>query len=60
MFVAAYGPTACKPKHHYALHLPGMLQRHGTLISTFTHERKHRVVKRYLRPRKTLRSFETG
>ena len=49
-----------RPKHHYVLHLPGQLETHGILIATMTMERKHKVVKRYLRPRKTLKSFELG
>ena len=49
-----------RPKHHYVLHLPGQLATHGILIATMTMERKHRVVKRYLRPRRTLKSFELG
>ena len=49
-----------RPKHHYTLHLPIQLYRHGYLVATMTMERKHRVVKRYLRPRRTLVSFEAG
>ena len=55
---AAYTDHAIRPKHHYALHLPSMLRKHGMLLSTFTHERKHRSVKRYTRGRNALRSFE--
>ena len=49
-----------RPKHHYVLHLPDMLSRFGTLISTFTHERKHRLVIRYSRDRHSLVSWELG
>lgn len=49
-----------RPKHHYVLHLPIQLHHHGYLISTMCMERKHRVAKRYLRPRRTLQSFEPG
>ena len=49
-----------RPKHHYALHLPIQLRCHGYLVATMCMERKHRVVKRYLRPRRTLQSFEAG
>ena len=49
-----------RPKHHYVLHLPIQLRCHGYLVATMCMERKHRVVKRYLRPRRTLQSFEAG
>jgi hypothetical protein len=57
LYVAAYGPEAVRPKHHYVRHLPAALARTGTLISTLTHERKHRVVKRYTRGRVNLQSW---
>ena len=56
----AYGEDLLRPKHHYALHLPDMLARFGFLLSTFTHERKHRVVKKYTRDRKNLKSWSLG
>ncbi|CAJ1351724.1 unnamed protein product [Effrenium voratum] len=34
------------PKCHLALHLPLQLARHQLLISCFTHERKHKMVKK--------------
>ena len=37
-----------RPKHHYAAHLPDQYKRFGFLVSCLTHERKHRLVKRYL------------
>jgi hypothetical protein len=49
-----------KSKNHYVLHLPTMLRRHGTLVSTLTNERRHRVVKRSTRPRRNLQSFDIG
>ena len=49
-----------RPKHHYALHLPIQLYHNGFLVATMCMERKHRVVKRYLRPRRTLKAFELG
>ena len=57
---ACYGESEFKPKHHYALHLPVMLKRHGFLLMTFTHERKHRLVTRYTRDRRNLRSWDAG
>ena len=56
----AYGESAVRPKHHYALHLGDMLGRFGFLLSTFTHERKHRLVKKYTRNRCTLKSWARG
>ena len=35
------------PKHHMVTHLDEQLLRHGTLISCWVHERKHKEVKRY-------------
>jgi len=60
LYQIAYGDDATRPKHHYALHLPDMLRRFGFLLSTFTHERKHRIVKRYTRDRKTLKNWALG
>ena len=59
-FKSCYGSSACRPKHHYALHLPDQLAHHGFLLATFTHERKHRLVTRYTRDRRNLRSFDAG
>ena len=60
LFVAAYGRDACKPKHHFALHLPDIFARVGTLLGTLTNERRHRVVKRYTRDRRNLTRWELG
>lgn len=60
LYVDAYGADSVRPKHHYMMHLPSALARHGTLIATYTHERKHRVVKRYTRNRMNLTHWELG
>jgi hypothetical protein len=60
LYKACYGDGCVRPKHHYALHLPDMLQRFGFLLATFTHERKHRLVTRYTRDRKNLSSWDLG
>ena len=60
MYKACYGASAFRPKHHYALHLPYMLKNFGFLLQTFTQERKHRLVMRYTRDRKNLRSWDAG
>ena len=35
------------PKHHYSLHLAEQCAHHGTLVSCWVHERKHREIKRH-------------
>lgn len=60
LYVAAYGPDCTRPKHHYALHLGPLLRFFKFLLATFTHERKHRLIMRYGKDRKNLRSFEAG
>jgi hypothetical protein len=60
LLVVAYGHKTQRPKHHYAQHLPGILSNFGVLLSTLTHERKHRCVKRYSRGRTNLQSYELG
>ncbi len=37
---------AVKPKFHYLMHIPSVLDRLGAIFSAFTTERKHIVVKR--------------
>jgi hypothetical protein len=60
LYKTCYGSESFRPKHHYALHLPYMLRHHGFLLMTFTHERKHRLVTRYTRDRKNLKSWDAG
>ena len=60
LFKSCYGSKLFRPKHHYALHLPGQLAHHGFLLATFTHERKHRLVTRYTRDRKKLKKWDAG
>ena len=43
--LASHGELGVVPKFHYALHL-GLIAREKDLISCFTHERKHREIKR--------------
>ena len=49
-----------KPKHHYVIHLPDILARQGALLTTFTQERKHRLVIRYTRNRAKRLNWELG
>ena len=60
LYKSCYGSKSFRPKHHYALHLPRQLEKHGFLLMTFTHERKHRLVTRYTRDRKNLKAFDAG
>ena len=42
-FKKAHGVKAVKPKHHYALHIPGQVRKNKFLLDCFTPERKHRL-----------------
>lgn len=46
-FVRAGWKTSLHPKYHWMLHLPQHLARFKQLPTCWTHERKHRLVKRY-------------
>lgn len=46
-FLNAHGPDSVVPKFHYAQHLADLLRKHGLLLSCFTHERKHKVLKQF-------------
>ena len=46
-FSAAYGEENFIPKHHYCLHLSQGAHRHRALLSTFVHERRHKLIKRF-------------
>ena len=41
-----YGEGWWVPKCHLALHLPLQFHAHGCLLSCFTHERKHKIIKK--------------
>ena len=55
---AVYGVDIWTWKWHASAHLPQMLLQHGTLLSCWTHERRHKVAKRYMKDRKNLKSYE--
>ena len=57
---AAWGDAVWLPKSHFALHLGMALRRFGYLLATFTQERKHQVVKRFLAPRRHTPGLERG
>ena len=45
--LSTYGTACWSPKNHMALHLGELMQRHECLISCWTHERKHKLAKRF-------------
>ena len=47
----AYGTGHWKPKMHWCLHLPSQLALFGFLVACFTHERKHKEIKRFMQGR---------
>ena len=58
---AAYGNLVWVYKHHVAaMHLADQLRRHGLLVSLFTQERRHKLVKRFIKDRRKLSGFERG
>jgi hypothetical protein len=59
-FLIAYGKDEVRPKHHYAMHLPTILERNGMLFTTLVHERKHRMVKRYTKNRVNQTYWDQG
>lgn len=59
-FKIAYGDHGWLPKHHLAIHLADQLNEFKLILSLLTHERKHKVVKRWSRDRFGKISFERG
>ena len=59
---AAYGAGIDQAaiKAHQAQHLPDMLERHGTLLSTFVQERQHRLLTKYAWEQNNTRSYEVS
>ena len=45
--LVSHGVKAFQPKVHYSLHMSEQLRRMGLLISCWTHERKHRELKKF-------------
>ena len=43
----SYGVERWLPKHHMTVHIPLMYQSHKLLCACFTHERKHKTVKKF-------------
>lgn len=47
MYLAVYTSENWFPKCHYAIHLADHLQSKGLLLSCWTHERKHKQIKKF-------------
>ena len=58
LFKAAYCDGDVRPKHHYACHLPQMLDNFGMLVSCSAMERVHKVAKRYVAPRRNTTGYK--
>eukprot|EP00959_Pyramimonas_sp_CCMP1952_P383448 8035224-Pyramimonas_sp.AAC.1 len=56
----AYGIELFKPKDHLDQHLPAQMENQGCLLSTFLHERKHRVIKTMAQGRHGLQGYDKG
>ena len=57
---SVYGDVLVIPKHHFASDLPDQHERHGTLYSCFTQERRHKRIKKWTKDRTQLRGYETS
>lgn len=55
---ALYGAEKIKPKFHAALHFAYFLRKHGMLVSCWTHERRHKRLKRAANDIYNTRTFE--
>jgi len=57
--LSTYGDAYWIPKHHFAIHLADMhLRKENTLLACWVQERKHKVIKKWLKDRKTLTCYE--
>jgi len=59
-YQTAYGELNWVAKHHVVQHLAGKLRKFKTLISLFTCERHHKLVKRHMMGRTNLNNWEKG
>lgn len=60
-FKSTYGEDHMTPKFHMVLHLPEQFRRHNMLLSCFTHERKHKSIKRFANHlHNTSKDFESS
>ena len=59
-FKRAYNDLGWLPKHHLSIHLADQLRMFLLLLNLLTHERKHKVIKRWSKDRFTQKSFEIG
>ena len=57
-FADVWGVEYFTPKFHWLLHYARELDQHGTLLSCFVHERKHKCIRRFAVPTLNTKSFE--
>ena len=57
---AAYGSIGWVFKMHVPFHIAEQLALHNVLISLFTHERRHKLPKKYIHDRRPSPAFERG
>lgn len=55
---AAYGDETAKPKHHLQMHVSTQDWRNGYIVDCFTHERKHKVCKKFATDHKNASNME--
>ena len=55
---SAHWQGSMHAKFHWLLHFPGHLAKWGFMVQCFTHERKHKTVKRFANDFYNTRSFE--
>ena len=58
LHLAAYPTIVGKPKHHALMHCDEQRRRKGFYLSCLTHERKHKVLKRFATHQTRLDGFE--
>ena len=58
LFSDTFGVTSMHTKYHWLLHYALHLERYGTLVSCFVHERKHKTIKRFAQDILNTDTFE--
>ena len=58
LFCDVFGFEYMTPKFHWLLHFGDYAKRFGMLVACYVHERKHKMVKRYLNDLRNTISFE--
>ena len=58
LYCLAFGADHTTPKFHWLLHFPSYLEKFGTLVACYVHERKHKMLKRYCTDIRNTTVFE--